>query len=342
MRSLRFASSLLLIVLAVGFVIAAMPATASAQVAIGVGIRIGPPALPIYAQPPIPGYGYLWTPGYWAYGPDGYFWVPGTWVLPPQPGFLWTPGYWGWNGGFYAWNAGYWGPHVGFYGGINYGFGYVGVGFVGGYWRGGAFYYNRAVNNFGSVHVTNVYNKTVINNVTVNRTSFNGGPGGIAARPTAEDRRFANERHVEATSAQREHQQMASTNRELLASNNHGRPPIAATSKPADFKGHGVTPARAAGAPYRAPAGGNRPGEAGRPGTTPRTPPPSHTNNGRMNENPHEGMAPRGETHPGTTSRTPPPSHTNMGHSNEMSHNPPPSHEYDAAAQSAAPGNGAA
>ena len=26
-------------------------------------------------------------------------------------------------------NAGYWGPHVGFYGGINYGYGYGGVGY---------------------------------------------------------------------------------------------------------------------------------------------------------------------------------------------------------------------
>jgi hypothetical protein len=43
--------------------------------------------------------------------------------------------------------AGYWGPHVGFYGGINYGFGYGGVGFFGGEWRGGAFAYNTAVMN---------------------------------------------------------------------------------------------------------------------------------------------------------------------------------------------------
>ena len=55
---------------------------------------------------------------------------------PPRAGVLWTPGYWGFAGGVYAWHAGYWGPHVGFYGGINYGFGYGGVGFVGGEWRG--------------------------------------------------------------------------------------------------------------------------------------------------------------------------------------------------------------
>ena len=30
------------------------------------------------------------------------------------------------------WHAGYWGPHVGFYGGVNYGYGYGGVGLL---WR---------------------------------------------------------------------------------------------------------------------------------------------------------------------------------------------------------------
>ena len=166
-----------------------MPAASFAQVAIGVSIRLGPPALPVYAQPPAPGDGYLWTPGYWAYGPDGYYWVPGVWVTPPRVGVLWTPGYWGFAGGLYAWHAGYWGPHVGFYGGINYGFGYGGVGFVGGRWGGGHFLYNTAVVNVNTTVVRNVYvDRTVINNTTVvnNHTSFNG-PGGIARQPTGEE-----------------------------------------------------------------------------------------------------------------------------------------------------------
>ena len=115
-----------------GLVIVFMPARSSAQISVGVAVHIGPPALPVYEQPICPGAGYLWTPGYWAYGPDGYYWVPGTWVMAPSVGLLWTPGYWGWGGGGYFFHAGYWGPHVGFYGGINYGFGYGGVGFVGG------------------------------------------------------------------------------------------------------------------------------------------------------------------------------------------------------------------
>src|ERR1700730_18232975 len=103
--------------------------------AILVSVAIAPPLLPIYSQPLCPGAGYIWEPGYWAYGDYGYYWVPGTWELAPFIGALWTPGYWGLGNGVYVWNDGYWGPHVGFYGGINYGFGYIGTGYVGGYWN---------------------------------------------------------------------------------------------------------------------------------------------------------------------------------------------------------------
>ena len=115
------------------FVLLTLSHVAVGQIGVGISVRFGPPALPVYEQPICPADGLLWTPGYWAYDDDdGYYWVPGTWVEAPEPGFLWTPGYWGWGNGFYIWNAGYWGPHVGFYGGINYGFGYFGVGFGGG------------------------------------------------------------------------------------------------------------------------------------------------------------------------------------------------------------------
>ena len=42
-----------------------------------------PPPLPNYTQPPPPADGYIWTPGYWAWGPAGYYWVPGAWVSRP-------------------------------------------------------------------------------------------------------------------------------------------------------------------------------------------------------------------------------------------------------------------
>jgi hypothetical protein len=165
---------------------------ARAQIAVGISVDIAPPPLPVYDQPPIPADGYIWTPGYWAWDDDtGYYWVPGTWVMPPQPELLWTPGYWAWNDGVYAYNEGYWGPEVGFYGGVPYGFGYGGVGYEGGYWRGGAFFYNRSVNNFSNVRINNVYNKTVIVNNTTN-VSYNGGAGGTTAQPTAQQIASAN------------------------------------------------------------------------------------------------------------------------------------------------------
>src|SRR5579872_2993878 len=229
--------------------ILAIPAALYAQFSISVAFA--PPALPVYEQPVAPADGYLWTPGYWAYADQGYFWVPGTWVLAPEPGLLWTPGYWGWRGDAYAWNGGYWGPHVGFYGGVNYGYGYGGQGYQGGYWNNGAFNYNRSVNNVNVTNIHNTYNTTVINNA--NNVSYNGGTGGIAARPTATDETAARESHRQPTALQTEHVHAASTNHELLASVNQGRPPIAATAKPGEFQGQGVVAAKEAGAPYKAP-----------------------------------------------------------------------------------------
>jgi hypothetical protein len=232
----------------------ALPITSQAQIRVGVSINIEPPALPVYEQPPLPEVGYMWTPGYWGYGPDGYFWVPGTWVQPPSVGVLWTPGYWGFNNGAYVFNAGYWGPHIGFYGGVNYGFGYGGVGFEGGEWRGGGFFYNQAVVHFGSdVHVTNVYTKTVIVNNTT-RVSFNGGAHGTSARPTPAEMSADHEHHVAPTAAQTSHVHEASTNHALLASVNHGAPAIAATQKPGEFSGKGVVKAKAASASHPTPA----------------------------------------------------------------------------------------
>ena len=59
-----------------------------ANAGVFISVNVGPPALPVYEQPVCPAPGYIWAPGYWAYGPEGYFWVPGTWVIAPQPGLL--------------------------------------------------------------------------------------------------------------------------------------------------------------------------------------------------------------------------------------------------------------
>lgn len=230
---------------------------ASAQVVIQVGFA--PPPLPVYAQPICPGDGYMWTPGYWAWDPDGgdYFWVPGTWILAPQVGYFWTPGWWGWGNGFYIWHGGYWGPHIGFYGGINYGFGYFGNGFVGGRWDGGHFFYNREVTNVNVTVIRNVYNER-INVREESHVSFNGGHGGIDARPTHEEEAYDRAHHVEPVAAQVEHRDMARSTQQLRASYNHGKPPIAATARPGNFNEH--EPAREAGGTWNPPAKG----EAGR------------------------------------------------------------------------------
>jgi hypothetical protein len=247
---MRIVRAVLVPLFVVALVVLGAPGAPFAQ--IGVSISIAPPLLPVYVQPPIPGPGYIWTPGYWAWGPFGYYWVPGTWVLPPEIGLLWTPSYWGWGDGGFVFHAGYWGPTVGFYGGIDYGFGYTGEGYAGGYWSNGNFFYNRAVNNISNTQITNVYDR----NVTVNRTtnvSFNGGPGGIAARPSPAELAAA-QHAVGPTAAQVQQQRAASTNRALRASVNHGTPSIAATRRPGEFAGHEVVPARGA-APVRPVAG---------------------------------------------------------------------------------------
>ncbi len=232
----------------------------SAQIRISVGF--GPPALPVYEQPICPGDGYIWTPGYWAWDGDGddYYWVPGTWILAPEVGYLWTPPWWGWEGGRFFFHEGWWGPHVGFYGGINYGFGYFGNGFEGGRWDHDHFFYNRSVTNINVVNIHNVYNETVIhNNVTINRVSYNGGEGGITARPRREEEMAEHERHLGAVAAQTQHFEQARGNRELRASVNQGRPPIAATGRPGEFSGREVVHAREAGAPYHPPNRGEAP-----------------------------------------------------------------------------------
>jgi WXXGXW repeat (2 copies) len=227
------------------------PVVSAAVIAPGVEVSLTasepPPPLPDYEQPPCPEDGYLWTPGYWHYGAGGYFWVPGTWVEPPQVGLLWTPGYWAFAGGVYGFRAGYWGPHIGFYGGVNYGFGYVGVGFAGGRWAGGHFAYNTAVNNVNTTVIHNTYNQTVVNNnVTVNKVSYNGGAGGVAAAPSAQERAAAQETHVPPTAAQSTHVQQAGRNPALFAHANGGHPAIAATARPGAFSGPGVISAHGA------------------------------------------------------------------------------------------------
>ncbi|HEY6452759.1 MAG TPA: hypothetical protein VIX87_09200 [Steroidobacteraceae bacterium] len=332
---MRFRRNLIVAALALASTLL-LGAQAGAAVSVGISVNIAPPELPVYTQPPVPGPGYIWTPGYWAYGDDGYYWVPGTWVTAPQPGYLWTPGYWGWSEGAYLWHGGYWGPHVGFYGGVNYGFGYIGTGYAGGYWRGGAFFYNRSVNNIpGSVHITNVYNRTVVNNISVRRVSFNGGSGGIDAHPTAGDLAAEHERHLAPIGDQLRHEQAARGNPSLRAATNHGVPPIAATARPAMFSGPGVVHARGAGPAHPGPTHAGPPhaaeSHAGPPHATPHATEshvePQHAGPPHATEShaepPHAGPPHAAESHggaPGHPAAAPKQEHQPAEHGQEHEH----------------------
>ncbi len=221
-----------------------------------------PPPLPVYEQPPIPSPGSIWTPGYWAWNNYDYYWVPGVWVPPPQPNLLWTPGYWAFVGGVYRFHQGFWGPHVGFYGGVNYGFGYNGLGYEGGRWEGSRFVYNTTVNNFGGAHITNVYTQNVTVAPGAGRVSYNGGPGGVALKPTPEQERLTTEQHVRPTPLQVTQARAASMDATQFNSANKGKPAVAATERPGELKGPGAVPAKAAGSaevqPGPAPNGGQK------------------------------------------------------------------------------------
>jgi len=105
--------------------------------------------------------------------------------------------------------------------------------------------------------VHNTYNQTVVNNnVTVNRVSYNGGTGGIAARPSPAEEAAAREEHIAPTTEQAQHEHASGSNRALFASANHGQPPVAATAKPGVFSGREVVAARGASPTAR---GGERP-----------------------------------------------------------------------------------
>jgi len=247
MKMLR---SLCLMLLA--FLVCLVPASSYAGVFISVGFA--PPVLPVYVQPVCPEPGWMWTPGYWAYGDDGYYWVPGTWVPAPYMGALWTPGYWGWGSGLYVWHPGYWGPHVGYYGGVNYGFGYMGIGFAGGMWRGGVFAYNTAVMRVGAgggwgnrVYVDNtiVHNTTIVNN---NHVAFSGGPGGINHPPTAQENAYMHEQHQGPSSFQTQHESSARSNVNAYASRNGGHPANVAMARPMGAGAHANIGSQSSGA----------------------------------------------------------------------------------------------
>lgn len=235
-----------------------------------------PPEIPDYEQPPPPDPDYIWTPGYWAYGPGGYYWVPGAWVLAPFVGALWTPGYWGWDNDRYYWHHGFWGEHIGFYGGVNYGYGYDGDGYEGGYWRDRHFYYNTAVTRVNVTIIHNTYNYRVERPFNRSRVAYNGGRGGLNYRPTPRQVAARQETHFAPLPVQHTLAQTAQRNRAQFAAQNHGRPQLAAENRsmnegrrapaprPQDFHGAPQIHATARPATKFGPLNTGRP-EPGRP-----------------------------------------------------------------------------
>ncbi len=95
---------------------------------------------------------------------------------------------------------------------------------------------------------TVINNTTIVNNTTINRVSYNGGAGGVAATPSPAEQRYAQEQHVPLSAMQQQHEQAAARDTTMRASYNHGSPSVAATPKAGIFYGKGVVAARVASA----------------------------------------------------------------------------------------------
>ena len=224
-----------------------------------------PPPLPDYSQPPDPGDGYIWTPGYWAWASTGYYWVPGAWVEPPYTGALWTPGYWGFTSGSYHFYPGHWGSHIGFYGGINYGFGYTGTGYEGGYWSSGHFNYNRDYNNVNQKTVHNVYSYQAKRQEDDSRVSFHGGSNGIQRQPEPQEKAAWHEPVAPRMSTQVQHAKSYQSNRGQFYSVNHGKPANVAVNKPVEAQ-RNVRPEMPKAPAPKAPERGAKPQSRPAPG----------------------------------------------------------------------------
>src|SRR5215472_15007578 len=282
--------------------------TSQARAGVFISVGFAPPVLPVYVQPPCPEPNLMWAPGYWAYDYDagGYYWVPGAWVPAPYEGALWTPPYWGWSDNVYMFHPGYWGTEVGYYGGVNYGFGYMGIGFVGGRWDHDRFAYNTAVVHVNETVIHNTYiNNTVVQQNTIvnnNHVAYSGGPNGVRHEPTADERRVMSAPHQQPTQYQQQHVQTARSDRGNFFNANHGHPQQAAVARPLP-PAHYQPPAARAGAEGNVNARpGNEKGNNGvnaRPGTV-------TGNTGARGEyrptpnQPNDRTAPQHETRPET------------------------------------------
>ncbi len=108
-------------------------------------------------------------------------------------------------------------------------------GFAGGRWVGNSFAYNRTVSNVDPTVIHSTYSETVANNATLYKPSYNGGPGGTTATPTAQERLAAADPHVPSTPPQRQSMQQAAKNPALLPQANPGQHATVVIQPPAVF-----------------------------------------------------------------------------------------------------------
>jgi hypothetical protein len=86
-------------------------------------IGSAPPA-PLYERAPAVRRGYVWSPGYWAWGGHRHQWVPGSYIVE-RPGYVYAPPVWQQRGGRWYMQQGGWNPR-------NDGYGYGRQGFYDG------------------------------------------------------------------------------------------------------------------------------------------------------------------------------------------------------------------
>jgi hypothetical protein len=102
-------SSLMLSVLALGFLAAGLPAKAEISFDLRVG---GPPPhhTEVVVERPwsSPGYGAVWVQPHYDWVGDQWVWVHGYYEYPPRPGMMYTEGAYEYRGGEHHWHPGHW------------------------------------------------------------------------------------------------------------------------------------------------------------------------------------------------------------------------------------------
>jgi hypothetical protein len=71
-------------------------------------IETAPPPPRVEPQPPMPGAGYVWGPGYYAWKNKAYEWSAGSWQRPPHEGYGWVRPTYVPIGGHYYFQPGRW------------------------------------------------------------------------------------------------------------------------------------------------------------------------------------------------------------------------------------------